>query len=488
MNKIIYQLKTLGLNEYFLLSLILLFGLLIRLYKIGNPIADWHSWRQADTASVTRTYLQKGINLLYPKYHDISSIQTGIFNSKGYRFVEFPIYNGIHAILVKTFPFFSLEIWGRLLSIFSALVSTVFVYLIGKRFIGKAGGLLSAFFFAFLPFNIYFTRVILPEPMGVAFGLISIWLFIKFVDNEKQWALYLSGIFMALAMLIKPFFFFYLVPLLYLAIRKYGISRIIGNAKVLITFLIFFNLSLAPFFLWRIWINQFPAGIPFFEWAFNGDRIRFRPSFWRWIFGERLGHLILGSWGLVPFTFGLISKKKDYFIHFFLLGMFFYVTVFATASVRHDYYQIITIPAISLAVAGGTLYLWNEKKLNQILTRLFLVFAVFIGLVTSGVQIKEFYKVNHPEIIEAGMAVDKITPKDALVIAPYNGDTAFLYQTKRWGWPAVDDSFDNLIKKGASYYVSVNLGDKDTIYISSHYRVLEKTDKYLIADLTQRAK
>lgn len=467
--------------EYILIILILIIGFIVRLYKINNPIADWHSWRQADTASVSRIYIQQGIDILHPRYHDISSIQTGIFNPNGYRFVELPIYNIIHAILAKNFPVFTLEVWGRLISIISALVSAFFLYLIGKRLLNKWGGLLSAFFYLFIPFNIYFTRVILPEPIGVTFAIISIWSFIKYIDDESNLWIYLSAIFMAFAMLIKPFFGFYLIPLFYLSFMK--------NKKISKKTFIFIGLVLAPFLLWRFWVAKFPEGIPFFTWAFNGDHIRFRPAFWYWIFGERLGHLILGSMGLIPFAFGVLyTKGKNLFIQFFLLGMFLYVTVIATASVRHDYYQILTIPAIALTLASGTLYLWTVKEFNRIGARIFTIFCIVVMIITGFSQIKENYKVNHPEIIEAGKEIDKITPKDSLIIAPYNGDTAFLYQTNRWGWPAVDDSIDHLIDKGADYFVSVDLGSTDTKNFEKIFQTVEKTPTYIILDLHKKLK
>jgi len=121
--------------EYVMLLAILIAGFVVRLYKINNPIADWHSWRQADTASVTKVYLQRGINLLYPKYHDISSIQTGIFNPQGYRMVEFPVYNAISALLTKSFPRLTLEVWSRLVTILSAVTTGFLLYLIGKRYL-----------------------------------------------------------------------------------------------------------------------------------------------------------------------------------------------------------------------------------------------------------------------------------------------------------------------------------------------------------------
>ena len=487
MKRIFERIKNLKKLEYILLSIILIFAFLVRLYKINNPIADWHSWRQADTASVSRTFVEKGINLLYPRYHDVSSIQTGIFNPEGYRFVEFPVFNAVHAFLASGFPSLSLEIWGRLVSIFSALASTVFIFLIGKKLMGKRVALLAASFFAFIPYNIYFTRVILPEPMATTFALASLWLFVEFLDREKLGYLSLSGLAFGLSMLIKPFTFFYILPFIYLAHKKYGLETIYKTPKLLIRLLVFVNLAFAPFIIWRAWINQFPQGIPFFTWAFNGDGIRFRPSFWRWIFGERLGHLILGGWGLIVFAFGLLGKAKGTrFSQIFLLGMFLYVVIFATASVRHDYYQIFVIPAVSLTMGLGTLNMWNSRSFSQWAARLLLVFSLVVMFFTSTLQVKEFYKVNKPEIMEAGRAVDRLTPKDAWVVAPYNGDTAFLYQTKRWGWPAIDDSIDNIVEKGADYYVSVNLADPDTKMVRERFEVVEETPSYVIFDLNKK--
>jgi hypothetical protein len=106
-----------------------------------------------------------------------------------------------------------------------------------------------------------------------------------------------------------------------------------------------------------------------------------------------------------------------------------------------------------------------------------MIFATGLG------DIREFYKINHPEIIEAGAAIDAIAPKDAIVVAPYNGDTAFLYQTKRKGWPVIDSSIDEIIEKGADYYVTVSFNDTDTLRISERFATIEKTNTYWIIDL-----
>jgi len=486
MNKIINRIIKIKNIEYKLLTILLISGLLVRLYKINNPIADWHSWRQADTSSVSKLYVENGINLLFPKYQDVSSIQTGKKNPEGYRFVEFPIYNAIHTILFKNIGFFSLEVWGRLLSILCSLTSAVLIFFLGKRYLNKWGGLLASFFFLFIPYNIYFSRVILPEPMGTMFALFAVLLFTKYIDIDNKINLLLSAILFSLAVLIKPFYFFYSVPLIYLLIEKYTVKKVFKDNKILIPLIFYSLIILLPFVLWRIWMSKYPEGIPFYKWAFNGNGIRFKPAYWYWIYSERIGRLILGVWGLIPFIFGVFaSKNKKHFNVFFMLGVLFYALVVATANVMHDYYQISMVPAISLLVAQGSLFLWNNNFFEKYLSRFLLIFSILIMLISGWYQAKEYYNVNHPEIIEAGKAIDKIAPKDALILVPYNGDTAFLYQTGRSGWPAVDSSISEIKERGADYYLSVNFNDKDTIQAMNEYKVIERTSTYVIVDLNQ---
>lgn len=450
-------------------------------------MADWHSWRQADTASVTRIYTERGIDLLRPKYHDLSHLQSGVPNPEGWRFVEFPIFNAIHTTLVNAFPQYSLEIWGRLLSIFCSLLSIVFIFCLGKRFLGLNVGLIAAFLFAVLPYNIYFSRVILPEPLSVMLALASLYLFSLWYDTTKQKYLLLSAAAFSLALLVKPYTIFYSVPMLWLVYRKFD-----GNfAKVLAKrgLWLFAIISFAPFGLWRIWMTQFPEGIPYYTWAFNFMGIRFRPAFWRWIFGERLGDLILGTWGLFPFIIGLVKKPANtdaWFAHAFALGMFLYVSVIAAGNVRHDYYQSLIIPAIVLVTASGIVYLWQTREFLQPLTRIITVFAVGLALYLSYNDVKEYYQVNHPKIVRAGEALDKIAPKDALVVAPYNGDTAFLYQTKRSGWPIQTLPIEDLVKLGADYYVSVDINDPGTFDAIKKFEFAVEEEEYVILDLNRK--
>jgi len=79
--------------------------------------------------------------------------------------------------------------------------------------------------------------------------------------------------------------------------------------------------------------------------------------------------------------------------------------------------------------------------------------------------------------------VNQLTPPDAKVIAPYGGDTAFLFQTDRTGWPVGGD-INSKRAAGATHYVTTTLDDEARQLLES-YRLVEQTDQYLILDLTE---
>lgn len=463
-----------------LLVVILILGFVLRLYKINEPIADWHSWRQVDTAAVTK-FLLEDRELFTPKYNDISRVQTGYENPKGYRFVEFPIFNLIHAVFFKTLPF-SFEVAGRLVSILASLVTAIFLYLIGVKIYGKRLGLLSAFFYLTLPFNVYFTRVVLPDPLAVAFGIAAVYFFLSYIEKQKNTYLYLSSMLLSFGLLTKPHAIFFALPMLFLALKKFGL-RTFTKTHLYIAL----DLALIPILLWRGWMSYGDrfTGIPHFEWSFNGNGIRFRPSFWRWIFGERIGKLMLGYWGLIPFGIGMLYRKTSGLIHMFLLTAFLYVSIFASANVMHDYYQIFIMPAVSLAIAQGVVYLTESGFAKRYIALPVLGLVLGIMYSVSFFYIMDNYKINDTQFFQAAKRIDEITPKDALVIAPNNGSTVFLYHTNRKGWPIVTTSIEEMIKMGADYYVSINKNDADTNNFKQKYKILEETDNYIILELNK---
>lgn len=465
---------------------IVVVAFLLRCYKLTTPLADWHSFRQADTASVTREYVKHGIDLLHPRYHDLSNIQSGILtggkdNLEGYRMVEYPFVNGLIAAVLRLFPSFDLVIVSRLFSIVASLVSLTALALLGRQLFSARVGLLAATVFAVLPFSIFYSRVILPEPFLICFLMVSLVFFNRYLQSGKWMQLIVSMLCFSLALLLKPMAIFFLPAFLGMIVqqKKWRVTvdpRTIGLGI----------LSLVPLLLWRQWITQYPTGIPWSSWLYNLDGIRLRPAWWRWLFWERLTKLWLGISGVTFFVAGLlppfVSVKKLHsqaVLYLWGMGMVMYLIVFATGNVRHDYYQVILLPFVSLVVAKGIDWMLSWKKRNAGIA--IVVLSSVIGLCFSANLVKGYYAINHWEIVEAGKVADTVLPLDAKVIAPYNGDTAFLFQTNRTGWPIGFD-IDQKIRNGATHYVSVNYDDEANALMEK-YQTVTKTEKYLIVDL-----
>jgi len=321
----------------------------------------------------------------------------------------------------------------------------------------------------------------LPDPMSVCLGVGSVYFFINYVNSKKVRELLVSALLLSLAMLVKPHAVFFGVPIAFLALSNFKISDLVKNKW----FFVAVDIILIPFLLWRVWMYQeeLIRGIAHWKWSFNGNGIRFRPSFWYWIFGERMAKLILGYWGVLPFGIGAIAGKKLNIVHAFLIAIFLYVSIFASANVMHDYYQVFIVPAVALAMGYGVITIWNSNDFNPVLSRLFLIAVIGLSFVLGFYNIRGNYRINDPGIVLAGEEANNILPRDAKVIAPYNGDTTFLYQTGRFGWPAVTTSIEKLVEMGADYYISVNLGDQDTQNFSKRFEEVKRTEKFVILDL-----
>jgi 4-amino-4-deoxy-L-arabinose transferase-like glycosyltransferase len=475
-------------RELLFLLIIILGAFFVRIYKFDTPIVDWHSWRQADTSAVSRNFIKLGYSIFIPRFDDLSNGVSLIDNPEGYRFVEFPIYNIFQAGFFDMFGTFSLEQWGRLVSIFSSLGAVVFLYLIVKKHISTRAGLIAAFLYAFIPYSIYYGRVILPDTMMIAFFLGGFYFFDVFLDlqSKPKKNLYYAFaiIFTAAAFLIKPFVVFLLPSFLYLVFIKRGIK---GFKKLDVW--MFLILTLLPFFLWRLWMQNFPEGIPRNDWLYNGTGIRFRPSFYWWIFAERISKIILGYWGLVFVMLGILFKpenKEKWLFFIFLIGGFLYLHVFATGNVQHDYYQILIVPILIIFFAKGIdrAMDYSKNQFNKYLTRLVIALCIFFSLLFGWYSIRDYYSISRQSMLDASKAVNELTPKDAKVIAVYNGDTTFLYHTNRQGWPVVERSFKDFISAGADYIAFAEPNEEE-LSLSELFEPLIIEERYAIFDLNK---
>lgn len=478
--------------EIFLLALVLLGSFFVRLYRFDNPIADWHAWRQADTSAVSRNFVKQGFDILHPRFDDLSNVASGKDNPNGYRFVEFPLYNVAQAGLSMLFSVLSIEEWGRLVTIFSSLLSIFFLFKLMLAHSNKTTAFFTAFFYSFLPFNIYYGRTILPDPSMVMAILGGLYFFDTWLGKQAEKMVFdhnyfISLLFTSIAFLLKPYAVFFILPFLCLVWIKYEKESVKKWQLWL-----FAIVAISPLMWWRKWMEQYPEGIPVSNWLFNEGNVRIRRSFFYWIFYERLTKLILGYIGLPLFVIGVVGtiryalkrQQSSWFFLSFLASSLAYIFTMAKGNLQHDYYQILIMPTVTIFLGISCNAIINvRKKITRMIYFLFLCVVTILALSFSWYYVKDYFNINNNAIVIAGKAADKLLPKDAKVIAIYNGDTSFLYQTNRKGWASFEKPIPEMITMGAHYLVLVNPTPNDFSGFGKTYKTVSATKQYLLLDL-----
>ncbi len=476
------------MNKKQVIFLIFIFflALALRLYKIDNPIADWHSWRQADTASINRNFIKEGFTPFYPKSDSFHALNSyGDKNTNRYFFAEFPLYNIIAHPLYRFFEVS--EVYLRLVSaIFSSATGVVLFFLV-KKYSSSLVAYFSAFFWAAIPFNIYYGRVTMPDPLHVFLSVLSLWLVTIWLERKTFFWLIFSALILALAILTKPYGLVLGLPIGILIWENWGKQLKRVWPKVVL----FGILAVGPYLLWRWHIDRYPEGQFGTAWLFNSTNIRFKGAFFRWIIFERLNKLILGAGGFVLFFAGLFSpkKKKEWLFYLsWLSALVIFIIIIATGNVTHDYYQLPLMPILAILAAKGAEFILGlgQGKIRKLFNLSIIASLVAMMLAFGWFEVRGFYQINNPSIVKAGKAVDQTLAEEARVIAPYNWDPAFLYQTNRWGWPEITGPIETMIKKGATHYVSVNYDEK-TKEIMKKYNIIEENEEFVIIELKDKS-
>lgn len=445
-----------------LLCVIIVIAIGARLYKLNIPLADFHSWRQADTMAVARNFSRDGINLLRPKFDDLSNIQSGIYNLNGYRMVEFPVYNALVATL-SNMTNLQHHISGRLISIlFSVATLAVIFYLLISE-IGIIAAFWGGLFFALNPYNVFYSRTTLPDNTAIGFAFLSIGVLYYWYKNQKNCPCFLtSGVLFALAILVKPTSIFWGLPLFYLFLFKYR-KNILKKWQ----FYIFWLISIVPLFWWRDYIKQFPEGTPASSWLFTSVNtggmlmnIFFRPAFFRWVFIERITNLISGGANIAIIFIGFLQKTTTYILQVIIFSSLSYLFIFQGGNVQHDYYQILIFPTLAILFGAGASAIVNSSITKSKFLSYIVIFVIFcFGTYNSWSLMKSHYDTNGG-LITAAKILSTITPNDALIATDTVGDTTLLYLANRKGFPAITDDSLGLKSKGISYITASTPSEK----------------------------
>ena len=476
------------MKKYSLLILLVL-ACAVRLYHINSPIIGVHSWRQADTAAIARNFYENGYKFLYPQI-DWGGASAGHVES------EFPLYSFVVAL------FYQLsgvqEFWGRLLSVIFSLVSIYFLYLLVKKFTDSNTAFWSAFFYGFLPLNIFYSRTFMPESAMLLCSILGVYLFSVWLDAPKLRYFLLSLIFIALAGLLKISNLYLGLPLFYLAWLKFGKKVIFQWSLWVYAVLVFLAVGLWYYHAHQIFLE---SGLSFNIWGYGTDKwgnwnLVATREYWTHLFFSYLTGIHFTWIGFPIFFTGLFLKtlnQKEKLFDFWLLGVLVFFVIVGRGNFVHEYYQLpFMIPA---AVYMGKVYgryfdwkFWESRKA--------LILAVaLLGILAFGSQRYFLYlKAEDPEtseIFKLAQQVKEKTEKNSLVVAVDGNDPTLLYLCHRKGWhflwEEADEKFlKEKIQKGAKYvtgiygYLDEARQQKLKILLSNYELLWEEGDSFIV--------
>jgi hypothetical protein len=132
---------------------------------------------------------------------------------------------------------------------------------------------------------------------------------------------------------------------------------------------------------------------------------------------------------------GLFVAPRSKFSHLFywwLAGMILFIIAVGYGN-RHRWYQLPVVP-IAAGFAGVACAFFASKIPSRRAAMALSILLVSSFAILSYVYVRPLYESSAAQLRDAGLALNEITPSDALIIAADMGDPTIFYYSQRKGW------------------------------------------------------
>src|SRR5262245_3040929 len=207
-----------GLQRLLLLAIVVLPSL-VRLCGIDNELLGDDEWRETETATIARHFLEQP-NILYPR------INWGA-PGPGYVEAEFQLLPWLVHLLYRVF---GPQPWlGRALAVACGALATWLVFRLARHLLRPSPALLAAFAFASTALVFRFGRAFMPEALMLVFYVLAAERFACWLERGSWRTILAAGAALALAILVKPTAVHIGLLAGILAWRQGGLRRALGR-------------------------------------------------------------------------------------------------------------------------------------------------------------------------------------------------------------------------------------------------------------------
>lgn len=437
------------LKENLPIILILLFGLIIRIYYfiLTKNQAEW--WDSGEYLSMASHW---AFNLPYE------------FNSQ--RPILFPL---IEALFLK------LGFTDNLLKFFIELIpSTLLIlisYLIVKEMYNKKLALLTSFFMSVFWLILFNTSRLHADIPLLFFSYLGTYYFWKgYIKKEKNYYLYLAFLFIALAFLTKLIAALFLIIFLVFLIFTDKL-KFLKNKHLWISFLIFI-IVLIPYFIWQNNVFGKPTAFLFASHVTNdpGGITSYKPIGWHvlnhipWMLNAPL--LILFFIGILTLytlflSFDLILKNKsnnnhnDLFIFLWILITLSYF-IFLERDAEDRWLLPITLPLLVLS-GKGLYFIYDliKKYQKHIALTVFLILILISSYfqLSRASEIINAKKDSYREVKDAALWVKENSNENDVIFSKSVTQMTYYARRRVLGFGGNETEFKNEIKKYHPKYI-----------------------------------
>ncbi len=306
------------------------------------------------------------------------------------------------------------------------------IYLLGTEIYNKKVGLISSFIYSFFWLSIFLTSRLLTGQVSLLFALLAIFFFWKgYIKKQKNLFIYLSGIFMMIAILFRfPTGIIILPLILFLLIRDR--LNFLKNKQIWLTVLATTLFIAVPYMIWNL--VKFKTIFPAFKFYITNEATSAIQQFSSPAYYILQYPLVYLNWLLLIFFiiglfiilfnlslgFDVILKQKnkkynrDLFIFFWvLIPLLFFIFIYKYSEPR---YLLMVVPAILFITSKGLLRFYSYiKKYNKIIASV-LIFAILIFAAfqqyEQGKNLINVKKDTYLQIKQAALWIKENTPED----------------------------------------------------------------------------
>jgi 4-amino-4-deoxy-L-arabinose transferase-like glycosyltransferase len=398
-----------------------------RLVLITQPYVDHWSWRQSDVAAIARNFFEHDFRFAYPQIDWAG-------NSSGYVGTEFPILPFLVAICYK---FAGIHEWiGRSQSVIFFAISLPFFFFLVRDIFGGTAAIWGAFFYAFAPLNVFAGRCFMPDVPSLSLAIVGLYFFLRWVGDRNMTPFYLAGIAISLSILIKATSIVVAAPILYLALKSGDGEYVGGTPRTArrLQLAAFVAIATLPSVAWYWHAHQIAERF-YPHHFFGAGGIRLESFSWYWGIAQETATSSLTPVLVFLALIGLFVAprgKYGWLFDWWLAAMILFVVIVGYGN-RHPWYQLPFVPIAAAFAGAACAFLGSKISSRPAVVALSILLASSFAILAC-LNVRSLYESSAAPLRDAGLKLNKITARDALIIAADGGNPTIFYYAKRKGW------------------------------------------------------